>query len=287
MTTANFAYEVALSADGALSVNGASVTLPASRDASVGDDALAWVLEQVAREHMRIGGVMDLSLLDHRPGGYGARHLLLAPGQVLTVDRLREMSGRNMAHWGEEAPVGLQPPTRRGRRVQQKQPSKTAVTPGEDEGGDEARVQPGWEPYTPKPEVAAPALDTEPAPEPKPDVSPRARRRWWPWAAALAVIAAALVWNAQRPHPQVEYIAVCVDQRTDVRVPTADQDACDPEDQVSPHFQWWYVSPGEQVPAVGEATTSGSGSYTFPENDDASVIYGFVDDGGVVGGDEG
>lgn len=75
------------------------------------------------------------------------------------------------------------------------------------------------------------------------------------------------------------YAAVCIDERTMARQAT--DTACEPEAGSSPYYRWWFTPEGNQVPAVGDFAQAGQGTINTPARGDATISYGYEEDGGV------
>lgn len=96
---------------------------------------------------------------------------------------------------------------------------------------------------------------------------------------AVLVLAAVLRIASQGGASEATYGAVCVDQRTNTRVPVG---YCHDGGEF---YQWWYAPEGNRVPAVGSVVDSSQGSYAVPA-DEAAVKHDIAAKGGVVGGKE-
>jgi hypothetical protein len=118
-------------------------------------------------------------------------------------------------------------------------------------------------------------LDAEPVDEPVAPSRSHRRRRLVIAAvvfATLAVVGARVYFTAVSKQ---DYVAVCVDMRTQQRVPI---DRCALPDQDA--YQRWYVRSGERVPAVGQ--NPGSGGTATPTGRNIRISEDFDADGGVV-----
>lgn len=94
---------------------------------------------------------------------------------------------------------------------------------------------------------------------------------------AVVVGAIGAAWFANQG--KTAYVAVCVDERTMARQAT--DTACDAETASSPYYRWWYTPEGSQVPAVGDFAQEDQGTVNAPSRKDATISYGYEEDGGV------
>lgn len=111
----------------------------------------------------------------------------------------------------------------------------------------------------------------------RPATATRVKR--WRAVAVVAVIiavvlAVALVKKVNQGKPS--FTAICVDQRTTVRV--AQDELCKSE---AAHYRWWYVAHGDKVPPVTGAVDQHSGGFDKPTSG-ARITYGFTAKGGTA-----
>lgn len=118
---------------------------------------------------------------------------------------------------------------------------------------------------------------------PRPHVEPRAVRAtkrvpWYVMAlGALLALAALLGFYAQSQKAQ--YAAICVDDRSLIRV--AERNC---EDHSTPDYhRWMFMPEGSTVPAVSRSAQKDQGSFDKPDMQNATVDREFPADGGVVG----
>lgn len=284
-------YSITVTPDHGLVVNDTPVPYPSHIDDGDSEGALSWALDSVADQHnSNEGSTMSLRIEDQREGGYGVKSITsLPPGQNVDLEALRERAGF----------VWAPPPP----------PAVVEATPAVDEPSLPPRSQATWveevfseEPIpeaTPAPAPApAPASASRPVPSapakdtstplkrdrPEPEVDdddengPGISRRTKILVALAVIVVLALAVLARMFSGGGEsYAAVCLDDRTMVRQQTLTP--C--EEDTDPYYTWWYVPEGEYVPPVGGFALTGKGNTRAPANEDATITYGFADDGGV------
>lgn len=193
------------------------------------------------------------------------------------IDRPEEKTGRG---WKSKAAKAARPKPKgkKGRRHDKDAPGPPEVprTPASEE-------RESWTPYSPAEGVEPPSLDEEDTSksgksDKKPRRGGRTRTRTLVAVAVVAALFGGVVTKVLVERSQsTEYVAVCVDQRTQARVETIEP--CK-EGSVA-YYRWWYVAQGERVPAVGGVADSKNGSFVNPD-DDAPVTYDYAQGGGVI-----
>lgn len=106
-----FAYELTVTPTGSLLVNGTETTPPNMGTPWSTDDVLEWALSEIAVQHEEVGGTLTLTIDDKRSGGYGRHRTTLSPGQVATIDALRQMTQKDLSGWTPESAAAPASPT--------------------------------------------------------------------------------------------------------------------------------------------------------------------------------
>lgn len=184
------------------------------------------------------------------------------------VGRLRGRGAKKVRE-KKTAPAKVRKETGK-ERVSSRQAREIAARDAHAKEGQEVASKRGWIPLqrqVPRPHV--------------PDAVVRQRRsRPWMWALLLVVLVGVLAYRYYMANEAEVYAAVCVDERTMTR--EVNDAAC--KDRKSPPYnRWLYVPRDGTVPPVDGAVDLNEGSFD-PPTTEATITYGFADEGGLVGG---
>lgn len=88
-------YAVTITGSHQLVVNDLPVDAPAGIAAGDSESLLAWAFDRVSDAHVENGGVMTLTVRDHRDGGYGTFEHVLKPNEDITIEDVRRRVGKD------------------------------------------------------------------------------------------------------------------------------------------------------------------------------------------------
>lgn len=123
-------YTLTITPDHRLEVNGAPVE---GEDILPGDSEalLAWGMDQVSIQHqMQPDTALQLNIDDRRPGGYGTLGVRMFPGAVVSIEHLRQQTGKDLSYISQEVEAAQRAhPTPPPPEVQQEEPAAPAAEP--------------------------------------------------------------------------------------------------------------------------------------------------------------
>lgn len=110
-----FAYIIRVTDDHRLLIEGEdgdAMEMPTVEGIPEGDSEsmLNWAMVNVAQIHDANGGNMELTIEDHRPGGYGKKTVTTGPGGNITLQDLRDHTGKDLSSISTRYAAASAPP---------------------------------------------------------------------------------------------------------------------------------------------------------------------------------